>query len=349
MRDAIERAAMNNARRQQRLDALKPQGRATGGDVLAQLLTLGQQSSIDRERERLQPQMQDLQRQRRELLAQKLGQDVDPTLLGEEQLQGLRVKQLEAGFKPGKRTDFEKKMALAGIDPNSEEGRQLARESLEKKPLVNIEDKTESTRTKKSEERRSKIIDSTFDMANTARETATQAATIEANLDSIIATGGQTGPAFGLLTFINNAGAQFGVDVDLNESSSLTAIEAASNKLAVPLTKQLGVNPTDKDFSIIKSTVARAGTSLPANYALVDLTKQAAARDLAKESLVIDAEEQGLNEVQLRKALNEFHKNNPLKPAIPKPKDRTGLKIGQRYTTSKGIYEFDGEKMVRAR
>lgn len=217
------------------------------------------------------------------------------------------------------------------------------------KPLVNIEDKTESSRTQKSEERRSKIISQVFDNAELAREKSFQASTIEQNLDSLVASGATTGPASGLLDFMQNLGAQTGLELDLSESSSRTAIEAASNKLAVPLTKQLGVNPTDKDFAIIKSTVARAGTSLPANYALVDLLKQSAKRELGEEKLILNAQERGLSEIQIRRELNKFKKNNRLTVPIPLPKDISQMRIGKRYTTDKGIYEYDGENMVRVR
>lgn len=231
-----------------------------------------------------------------------------------------------------------------------EVGRQLIdKATAPAKPLVNIEDKTEGTRLQESEKRRSAIIEKAFADAELAREKSFQAATIEENLDSLVSSGTTTGPASGLLDFMQNFGAQAGLDLDLSASSSRTAIEAASNKLAVPLTKQLGVNPTDKDFAIIKSTVARAGTSLPANYALVDLIKQSSKRDLAKEKLIMNAQEQGLNELQIRKRLNEFKNKNRLQVPIPLPDNLAKIQIGKRYTTDKGVYQFDGENMVRVR
>ena len=354
MRDAIERAAGNNALRQQKLDRARAQfgTRPTAGSLISDILSTPERLGIEQERRELQPQIQGLNADRRSALAQAIGGGVNADNFSAAQLQELRGKQLGESFKATATPTRKIIKDAGGFQRDAATGERIFpdAERAPKTPLVTIEDKTESTRNIKSEERRAKTIESIFARADSSRETATQAAIIEENLDSIVAGDGATGPAFGLLTFLNNSAAQFGLDVNLDESASLTAIEAASNKLAVPLTKQLGVNPTDKDFAIIKSTVARAGTSLPANYALVDLTKQAAIRDIGLEAVVESAQERGLGEIELRKELNKFKKNNPLNPAIPLPKDgAAGLKLGKRYTTGRGVFEFDGENMVRVR
>lgn len=356
MRGAIERSARNNEARRLRNESFRGAfgGRGVNPIIrgLSQTAASFEGDAIEQERQRLAPQLQEFGRQDQSALSAAIaatGASPERQAAFAALPRAAQEKIVAGTFgAPAKRQISQ---GAGGFKRFVDSGERVfpQTELKETSPLVNIEDKTESTRQIKSEERRSKIIDNVFAGADNARETSAQAATIEANLDSLVEGGGVTGPAFGLLTFLNNSGEQFGIKTDLSETSSLTAIEAASNALAVPLTKQLGVNPTDKDFAIIKSTVARAGTSMPANFALVDLTKQAAARNIGKEALIIDAEERGLNEVQIRRELNKFHKNNPLKPAIPLPSNPSDLKVGSRYTTKRGVFEFDGQNMKRIR
>jgi hypothetical protein len=107
MREALERAVSNNQRRQLRLDQMRK--RASGNEIasgLADILGSFRQRDIDRETERLQPQLQDLDRRRRTELANAIasagGQTVNPANLPLETLQKIRTEQLNRG-KPDRR------------------------------------------------------------------------------------------------------------------------------------------------------------------------------------------------------------------------------------------------------
>jgi len=237
----------------------------------------------------------------------------------------------------------------AGMLPKNIGQAAIEKATAPAQPLVNINQNTESTRRKQRETRRGKFIDQAIEDADVASGIMGNLATIETNLDDIVARGGATGAASGAIQLINNLGAQAGLDINLGESANLTAIEGASNALAVPLTKQLGVNPTDKDFEIVKSTVARAGTSIPANYALVDVAKQAAKRKSVVADMAIRADDEGLDFKSLRSQVNAYKKNNPIIAPVPLPTNPNQLEVGRRYTTNKGVFIFDGKEMVRVR
>lgn len=245
-------------------------------------------------------------------------------------------------------TATQKELLSVGIDPNSAEGRRIIIEKLTK-PQTEVNIGAESTRGRLSEERRGKLIEGAFASADASRNIAGNLSVIEDNLNSLVASGGQTGPAAGLLTFMNDAAQQLlpNANINLNEASSLTAIEGASNALAVPLTKELGVNPTDNDYKVVRSTVARAGTSLPANYAFVDVAKQAADRNVAIENIIVSAEEQGLSEIDIRKRIASYKQSNPIVAPVPLPKSKAALQVGKKYTTDKGVLVFDGTNLVR--
>jgi hypothetical protein len=170
---------------------------------------------------------------------------------------------------------------------------------------------------------------------------------MKSSLDNLVQSGGVTGPASGMLSTLNELGGQLGLEIDLSESSSIRQIEGASNKIAVPLVKQLGVNPTDKDFEIIKSTVARAGTSVPANYAFIDTANQLSERKIAEEEIALRAIDEGMGETDIRRSINSYREDNPVKVPVSLPSNISQLTKGKRYTTDRGIFTFDGENMVR--
>jgi hypothetical protein len=105
MRDAIEQAYINNQRRQQRIENLRSSfgSKPTGGSVLFDLLTLPSEMKLQNEQQRLQPQYDELQANRRSDLARAIGGDINPSNFTNEQLQALRMKQLEQSITPKKR------------------------------------------------------------------------------------------------------------------------------------------------------------------------------------------------------------------------------------------------------
>ena len=97
MREAIERAAANNALRQKKLDEFSaPSGRSGDpGDIVGALAGLFRQGDINRENERLAPQMQEFGRQDRVALAQQVGGGATADSFSLPQLQAIRADQLK--------------------------------------------------------------------------------------------------------------------------------------------------------------------------------------------------------------------------------------------------------------
>lgn len=211
---------------------------------------------------------------------------------------------------------------------------------------VNAGDKE---RTVLSERRRGKFIEKNFERAEGASSILMDAQSISNNLRNLAARGDTTGALSPIVTLFNNAGAQAGLDVDLDATSSLELITSAANKLAIPMTKQLGVNPTDKDYNAIVSTIASAGKTMESNFALVDIMEQAAKRNLALSDVITAAIEDGEGEVGLRKIERQFKKDNPLQLTKPLPKDKSKVRKGVRYRDAEGVYLFDGERMIQVR
>ena len=120
--------------------------------------------------------------------------------------------------------------------------------------------------------------------ADNATGVLTNLQTIEENLQNV----GNTGVLDTTKIFVNNLGNQLGLDINLDETASLEKINAASKQLSVPLVKQLGVNPTDRDAKIIEATVAGLGKSKQANFDLISLTRQIANKKLAHARIVED-------------------------------------------------------------
>ena len=169
---------------------------------------------------------------------------------------------------------------------------------------------------------------------------------IEENLKNVQT----TGPLDTAQIFVNNLANQLGVDVDLAETSSKEEINAASRALSVPLVKQLGVNPTDRDAKIIESTVAGLGKSKQANYDLINISRQIANKKLAHAKIAERLKQEG-KERKIGQAIREYDSKNPVKPPkkakeapfLPSGKlDISKLQRGQTYLKDGNIYEFDG-------
>jgi len=187
--------------------------------------------------------------------------------------------------------------------------------------------------------------------ADSAIGVLTNLDTIEENLRNIETTGPLDAPKM----FINNLGAQLGLDINLDETASLEQINAASKALSVPLVKQLGVNPTDRDAKIIEATVAGLGKSKQANMALLNVTRQIANKRLAHANIADNLREEG-NERQLARKIREYDLNNPIKiperaleaPILKNGKlDVSKLKKGKIYLKNGIEYEYDGVGFIQ--
>jgi hypothetical protein len=201
-----------------------------------------------------------------------------------------------------------------------------------------------------SEKRRDDFINKAFEASDIADQTSGMWDVIKSNLDSMVSRGEATGPLSPVISTLNDLGAQVGLKTNLDLSSNLTQIEGFSNALAIPMTKKLGVNPTDRDFSIVKSTLARAGTSVQANYAFYDIAKQLAARQKKFSDLVNEAQSRGVDEEGLRKLKSEFGKESHVVAPVSMPKNIKDLQVGGRYVNhvpgnlrASGIFTYKGQ------
>lgn len=97
MRDIIERAAANNAIRQQRVDQNRAMFGTTPslGGLANALLSIPEQIDIERTRQVLQPQQQQIDLQDRTTLARAIG-GIDPNAYTLPEMKAIRAKQIEA-------------------------------------------------------------------------------------------------------------------------------------------------------------------------------------------------------------------------------------------------------------
>lgn len=106
MRDAIERAAVNNALRQQRLEKTRQSfgSTPTAGSVLFNILSTPEQNQIEQERLALQPQIQEADKQYRSQMAQDIeavtGQKVNPDNFDTPTFQAIYKKVIESKATP---------------------------------------------------------------------------------------------------------------------------------------------------------------------------------------------------------------------------------------------------------
>lgn len=106
MRDAIERAAANNALRQQRLEKIRQSfgSTPTAGSVLFDIMSIPEQNQIEQERLALQPQIQEADRQYRSQMGRDIeavtGQKLNPDNFDTPTMQAMLGKFVEAKATP---------------------------------------------------------------------------------------------------------------------------------------------------------------------------------------------------------------------------------------------------------
>lgn len=220
-----------------------------------------------------------------------------------------------------------------------------------RQPLVSITQQTETARQRAraeaSEKRLSGIIDKTFNDLEQLENTVIPLAGIKQNLQALAVKGEVTGPASGFLTTLQSFGNQLGLKVDIDQASSIEQIQGFANKLAIPLAKSLGVNPTDRDIKIIQSTIANIGKTPESNFTFVDVAEQILARKRKEAGLVNDLiERDELNESQVRRRLTEFRRDNQVRIPRKIPFRRERLIVNERYVTPQGVGLWDGQGFV---
>jgi hypothetical protein len=141
---------------------------------------------------------------------------------------------------------------------------------------------------------------------------ARQIPTQEFNLDRIvqgIRGGANTGPAAGVMTFINSLGAQAGLDINLGGGSSLEQVRSAANELIIPKVKALGSRPSDKDLQFVTDAAANAGKSVEANLEYIDAQRQLNSRLASHAAIIRDNAAQ--SGVSIDNLLRDFDAANP--------------------------------------
>jgi hypothetical protein len=110
--------------------------------------------------------------------------------------------------------------------------------------------------------------------------------TIESILNQGVATGGfpKLKIAMGeAVRFLGGDPTEFAALKNVNE---LETIDGMTNKLVIPLAKELGYNPTDADAKRIESSVAGIGKGVEANRVLINFIKNTAARQYEVQQYV---------------------------------------------------------------
>ena len=137
---------------------------------------------------------------------------------------------------------------------------------------------------------------------------------IRSNIRSVegaLQKGAETGPLAKPAVFANNVAKQLGVDLDLADTASLEQIEAASQRLTIPLTKQLGVNPTDRDAAKIEATTVGLGKSREANFAFIDVSKQATDKSIQHQQIALRLNKEGRPR-DIEGAILKWDQENPV-------------------------------------
>lgn len=147
-------------------------------------------------------------------------------------------------------------------------------------------------------------------------------------VDEALNSGTKTGALSGVKLFAGRLG------IPVDDLEGLETIEEVSNQLAVPMTKQLGVNPTDRDFQIILSTVANVGKSPEANKNFTFVTKQLLERNERIQSEVESLSADGAPLRDINDRIREIKASTEIK--LPEINDGPKTKV----PSTEGIIDF---------
>lgn len=170
-------------------------------------------------------------------------------------------------------------------------------------------------------------------------------------LETLASQGIKTGPLTPFLSVFQKTIDQAGISLDLSDVTSFELLSATAKGIATPLAKQLGVNPTDRDFQNILDQIADETKVTETNFALTDLRAQKAVQEKRVEDFLFSAEKEGIGKAAVRSGVRKIREQNRAVPARAIPVrpgtdivDTSKLIKGQRYRSSKGIFIWDGEK-----
>ena len=109
-------------------------------------------------------------------------------------------------------------------------------------------------------------------------------------------------------SFINLLGA----DIDENKLANEEKFISTIKSLVAPSIKALGANPSNADRDFIESSFANINKSKASNKMLLDLQEAVAEKALERQRVKDDIAARGGSNIELRKALAEYDKQNTL-------------------------------------
>ena len=322
MREAIERAYLNNQRRRAELDDFVSRSQGSQPSRIgANLAGIFKRRQLDKELAGLQPQMDEFRRQDQSAMAKAIAQATGTnedllSRLPAEDLQKITGEFISQRMKPQERKIIKD---VGGFQRFQDTGGRVFPDAVptKKDPLVNVNvgGTEEGAFAKKFGENRAKAVSEFIDTETnktTQLQQSMQAVnTIENLLNQGIETGGFANVKIGLgnaVRFLGGDPTEFPALKDIN---SLETIEGMTNKLVIPMAKQLGYNPTDADAKRIESSVAGLGKGVEANRALIGFIRNTASKQQEVQELINQVELTG--DVQkarnLRPTVNKLRKS----------------------------------------
>lgn len=133
------------------------------------------------------------------------------------------------------------------------------------------------------------------------------------NMQALLQNGLQTGFGQGFMTDLRNAGISLNLNVD--NPSDAEVFRAFANQITVPLVKQLGVNPTDRDLMTIQQSLPQLQNTEEGNMILLRTQILAAERAQLMSQLVNKFFDDNLElyttnpkkfEIRLREAMDQL-------------------------------------------
>ena len=150
------------------------------------------------------------------------------------------------------------------------------------------------------------------DLAADANAVLTNVDTLENLLNQGVNTGFGANLGLGLQRIGQSI---IGEDYQVPEIAGREAFQAASTQLILPLVKQLGVNPTDKDLDFVKTGSAELGKSEAGNRLMLSALRLSANRrvdeQIFNQNFYAQPENQNATIYQRDIAFEEHKRNNP--------------------------------------
>ncbi len=146
--------------------------------------------------------------------------------------------------------------------------------------------------------------------------------------EDLILSGASTGPLAGARILASQLG------VEIPDGASLEVIRANTLQDTIPKVKQLGVNPTDKDFEIVLDSVANVGKSPQANLALIDIRRQINERLSRHADIIRRLGREGKQTSEIETVLRESDRKNPF---VTPDLEEISKKLGEAPKLPEGV------------